>query len=199
MSSDYDYFFKILLIGDSGVGKSSLLMRFFDSTFAENASATIGVDCKIRTIDINGKTIKVQVWDTAGQEKFRALTSSYYRGSMGIFVVYDIADESSFQSLNQWLSEVDKYASRQVNKMILGNKADLATRVISLEDGKVFAESQGIPFWETSAKTSQNVEEVFQEMVKAIKARVEKEPLASTKTITKLSLEREPQRKKCPC
>ena len=108
---EYDYLFKILLIGDSGVGKSCLLVRFADDTYADSYINTIGVDFKIRTIDINSKTVKLQIWDTAGQERFRTITSSYYRGAHGIIIAYDITDKESFQNLRQWLFEIDRYAS----------------------------------------------------------------------------------------
>ena len=107
MNSEYDYLFKLLLIGDSGVGKSCLLLRFADDTYTESYISTIGVDFKIRTIELDGKTIKLQIWDTAGQERFRTLTSSYYRGCHGIILVFDVNERSSFDNLKQWLDELE--------------------------------------------------------------------------------------------
>ena len=111
MNSEYDYLFKLLLIGDSGVGKSCLLLRFADDTYTESYISTIGVDFKIRTIQLDGKTIKLQIWDTAGQERFRTITSSYYRGAHGIIVVYDTTEMESFNNVKQWLHEIDRYAT----------------------------------------------------------------------------------------
>uniref|UniRef100_A0A8C6SKS3 RAB1A, member RAS oncogene family a n=1 Tax=Neogobius melanostomus TaxID=47308 RepID=A0A8C6SKS3_9GOBI len=128
MGPDCDYLFKLLLIGDSGVGKSCLLLRF--------------------------------AWDTAGQERFRTITSSYYRGAHGIIVVYDVTDQESFNNVKQWLQEIDRYASENVNKLLVGNKCDLTTKkVVDYTTAKEFADNLGIPFLETSAKSASNVEQ----------------------------------------
>merc|ERR1711934_962636 len=162
---EYDYLFKLLLIGDSGVGKSCLLLRFADDTYAESYISTIGVDFKIRTIQLEGKTIKLQIWDTAGQERFRTITSSYYRGAHGIIVVYDITDADSFANVRQWLEEIQRYACEGVNKLLVGNKCDLASkRLVEKKTAEEFAEKFGITFLETSAKNNQNVEAAFMTM-----------------------------------
>ncbi|KAK4745236.1 hypothetical protein SAY87_011548 [Trapa incisa] len=172
-----DYLFKLLLIGDSGVGKSCLLLRFADDSYLESYISTIGVDFKIRTVEQDGKTIKLQIWDTAGQERFRTITSSYYRGAHGIIVVYDVTDQESFNNVKQWLSEIDRYASDNVNKLLVGNKCDLtAQKVVSYETAKAFADEIGIPFLETSAKNSTNVEQAFMAMTAAIKERMASQP-----------------------
>ena len=173
MASEYDYLFKLLLIGDSGVGKSCLLLRFADDTYTESYISTIGVDFKIRTLELDGKTVKLQIWDTAGQERFRTITSSYYRGAHGIIVVYDVTDQESFHNVKQWLNEIDRYANENVNKMLVGNKCDLTTKkVVNTDDAKAYAETVGIPFLETSAKDSTNVEQAFIMMAAEIKARM---------------------------
>ena len=135
---------------------------------------------KIRTIELDQKTIKLQIWDTAGQERFRTITSSYYRGAHGIIVVYDVTDLESFNNVKQWLHEIDRYAAENVNKLLVGNKSDLtAKRVVSTEQGKEFADSLGIEFLETSAKTSENVEQAFLTMASQIKARMKTQPTAT--------------------
>jgi len=169
-ATEYDYLFKLLLIGDSGVGKSCLLLRFADHKYTESYISTIGVDFKIRTIDHDGKTIKLQIWDTAGQERFRTITSSYYRGAHGIIIVYDVTDMESFSNVKQWLSEIDRYASDNVNKLLVGNKCDLVNKkVVTYEEAHDFAEKAEMPFLETSAKTATNVEQAFLKMAGEIK------------------------------
>lgn len=173
MNPEYDYLFKLLLIGDSGVGKSCLLLQFADKTYTESYISTIGVDFKIRTIDLDGKTIKLQIWDTAGQERFRTITSSYYRGAHGIIVVYDCTDLETFNNLKQWLEEIDRYACENVNKLLVGNKCDLTDKkAVDHQTAKEYAEQLGIPFLETSAKNATNVEQAFLTMATEIKNRV---------------------------
>jgi len=177
MNPEYDYLFKLLLIGDSGVGKSCLLLRFADDTYTESYISTIGVDFKIRTIELDGKTIKLQIWDTAGQERFRTITSSYYRGAHGIIVVYDVTDQESFANVKQWLHEIDRYACENVNKLLVGNKSDLSSkRVVAYDTAKEFADNLGIEFLETSAKNADNVEQAFMTMAAQIKNRMASAP-----------------------
>jgi len=165
----YDHLFKILLIGDPSVGKSCLLLRFVDDTYAETYS-TVGVDFKIRTIELQGKTIKLQIWDTAGHERFRAITSSYYRGAHGIFVVYDVTNSDSFTNVKNWLQEIDHYASEGVNKVLVGNKSDLThNKVVEYDMAKTFADQLSIPFFETSAKDNSNVGQAFLTMARQIR------------------------------
>ena len=175
--TDYDYLLKILIIGNSGVGKSCLLVRFADDIYQENYIATIGVDFKIKTLDVDEKNVKLQIWDTAGQDRFRNITASYYRGAAGIAIVYDITDPESFFNINSWLIEVEKNASKNVYKILIGNKCDLEEkRKVTFEQGKEFADTHGMKFFETSAKNAHNVEESFITMTREIiKINVDKE------------------------
>jgi Ras-related protein Rab-1A len=168
-SLDYDYLFKYLIIGNSGVGKSCLLIRFTDDKFEEGYVTTIGVDFKIKTLEIEGKSVKLQIWDTAGQERFRNIVSTYYKGGHGIMMVYDITDLESFRCLDSWLKEIEKNASKNVYKILVGNKNDMEKeRKVSFEKGMEFADLHGMKFFETSAKENKNVEEAFKEMTKDI-------------------------------
>lgn len=161
-NKDYDYLFKLVLIGDSGVGKSCLLLRFADDAFTESYISTIGVDFRFRTVKMDKKTVKLQIWDTAGQERFRTITSAYYRGADGIIMVYDTTSSDSFDHVNDWLKEVNRYASEGTCKLLIGNKCDRTSdRAVTMERAKEFADDLGVAFLETSAKTAKNVEEAF--------------------------------------
>merc|ERR1711871_1321965 len=120
----YDYLIKLLLIGDSGVGKSCLLCRYSEGVFNNNFITTIGIDFKIRTIELDGQKIKLQIWDTAGQERFRTITQAYYRGAMGILLVYDVTDKDSFSNIRVWMRNIEQHANEQVVKILLGNECD---------------------------------------------------------------------------
>jgi len=168
----YDYLIKLLLIGDSGVGKSCLLLRFCEDSFTPSFITTIGIDFKIRTVEIDGKKIKLQIWDTAGQERFRTITTAYYRGAMGILLVYDVTDEKSFMSIRNWIANVDQFAQDSVNRILVGNKCDMTTKkVVEYSSGKALADEFGIRFLETSAKNSTNVDEAFISLARDIKKR----------------------------
>ncbi|XP_034032355.1 ras-related protein Rab-8B-like [Thalassophryne amazonica] len=165
MAKTYDYLFKLLLIGDSGVGKTCLLFRFSEDSFNTTFISTIGIDFKIRTIELEGKRVKLQIWDTAGQERFRTITTAYYRGAMGIMLVYDICNEKSFENIKNWIRNIEEHASSDVEKMILGNKCDMTDRrQVSKDRGEKLAIDYGVKFLETSAKSSLNVEEAFYTM-----------------------------------
>jgi len=164
---DFDHVFKLLMIGDSGVGKSSLLLRFTSDSF-DDLSPTIGVDFKLKLMTIAGKRLKLTIWDTAGQERFRTLTSSYYRGAQGIIFVYDVTRRETFTNLSEvWAKEVDLYSTNQdCIKMLVGNKVDRETeRVVSKKEGIALARQLGCLFLECSAKTHVNVENCFEELV----------------------------------
>ncbi|XP_955461.1 small GTP-binding protein Rab1, putative [Theileria annulata] len=183
---EYDYLFKIIVIGDSGTGKSSLLLRFADNTYSESYMSTIGVDFKIKTVKIDNTTIKLQIWDTAGQERFRTITSTYYRGAHGIICVYDVTNKLSFDHITEtWLQDIDKYATSNVCKLLIGNKIDLVdSRVVLADEAKHVAEQNNMNYIEASAKTDSNVEKAFTTIAKALKDKVTQYPSnAPTSTV----------------
>lgn len=178
---DYDYLFKLLLIGDSGVGKSCLLLRFMDETYSDSYISTIGVDFRIRSIEADGKHIKLQIWDTAGQERFRTITSSYYRGANGIIVVYDITDKESFENVQQWLREIERYASDSVISLLIGNKLDLKEqRQVSNITAREFCQQNDMDFLETSAKDNTNVGNFFVQIALKILEKEDANTMAQT-------------------
>ncbi|KAJ4829924.1 Ras- protein RABB1c [Turnera subulata] len=158
----YAYLFKYIIIGDTGVGKSCLLLQFTDKRFQPVHDLTIGVEFGARMITIDNKPIKLQIWDTAGQESFRSITRSYYRGAAGALLVYDITRRETFNHLASWLEDARQHANANMTIMLIGNKCDLAhRRAVSTEEGEQFAKEHGLIFMEASAKTAQNVEEAF--------------------------------------
>ncbi|WMV12348.1 hypothetical protein MTR67_005733 [Solanum verrucosum] len=220
MSNEYDYLFKLLLIGDSSVGKSCLLLRFADDSYVDSYISTIGVDFKIRTVEQDGKTIKLQIWDTAGQERFRTITSSYYRGAHGIIIVYDVTEMESFNNVKQWLNEIDRYANESVCKLLVGNKCDLVeNKVVDTQMGKwkieedilkllqsslllavaALADELGIPFLETSAKDSINVEQAFLTMAGEIKKKMGNQPAGAKRTGSTVQIKGQPIEQKGNC
>lgn len=159
------------MIGDAGVGKSSMLLRFTDDSFDEHIQSTIGVDFKVKHVEANDKRVKVTIWDTAGQERFRTLTSSYYRGAQGVILVYDVTRRDSFENLDQWLREVKLYTPNNgegVVKLLVGNKIDMEKRVVHREEAEEWARSQGMLFLEASAKTKLGIRQCFMEVVQKI-------------------------------
>ena len=163
-----DHVFKLLIIGDSGVGKSSLLMQFSDNLFSDTTAATTGVDIKSCTVDVEGAKIKLQIWDTVGQERFRTITSMHYRGTHGVIFVYDVTNADTFKSIKKWLHEIDQNCDR-VSRVLVGNKDDNhEKKVVPLEEAQQFADQIGIPLYETSAKEGKNVEEVFHAIARLV-------------------------------
>ncbi|TKR69954.1 hypothetical protein L596_022037 [Steinernema carpocapsae] len=160
---------KILIIGESGVGKSSLLLRFVDDTFDPEQQATIGVDFRVTTLVIDGNRVKLAIWDTAGQERFRTLTPSYYRGAQGVICVYDVSSRPSFDRLEHWMTEVDTYITKNdAVKMLVANKIDKTNRAVSREEGLQFAKKHRMLFIEASAKTREGVQCAFEELIEKI-------------------------------
>ena len=178
MSQCVDHVFKLLLVGDSGVGKSSLLLRFAEGVFTDSHVETIGIDFKVRTITLDGKTIRLQVWDTAGAARFKTITTSYFKCAHGIVVVYDVTNQDSFDNVKKnWL---DTHASESVSKFMVGNKCDqVDNKVVDFTTAKEFADQIGISIIETSAKENANVEQAFITMVAEIKARMDGASAAS--------------------
>jgi len=170
---------KLVTIGDSGVGKSWLLLRWAtesDKFTKTHSMFTVGIDFKMKTVDIDGKKVKVQVWDTAGQERFRTITTSYYRSSQGILLVYDITDKNTFQNVRSWMSNIMQHADADVNKILIGNKCDLhLRRAVTYAEGEALAKEYKIPFYETSAMTDVNVDQAFMHIARAVKERIETE------------------------
>jgi Ras-related protein Rab-2A len=160
--SQHHYVFKYIIIGDSGVGKSCLLLQFTDKRFEPLHDLTIGVEFGARMVSIDNKNIKLQIWDTAGQESFRSITRSYYRGACGALLVYDVTRKETFNHLQSWLEDAKANSNTAITIMLIGNKCDLdSKRQVSREEGEAFAKEHGLVFMETSAKTAQNVDEAF--------------------------------------
>ncbi|KAH0617010.1 hypothetical protein JD844_028570, partial [Phrynosoma platyrhinos] len=169
----FDYLFKIILIGDSNVGKTCVVHRFKSGQYHAKQQNTIGVDFTVRSLEIDGKKVKIQVWDTAGQERFRTITQSYYRSAHGAILAYDMTRRSTFESIPHWIHEIEKYGAANLVLMLIGNKADEADkRQVLFEDACTLAEKHGLlAVLETSAKEAQNVDEVFILMAKELIAR----------------------------
>ncbi|XP_074279645.1 ras-related protein RABA3-like [Silene latifolia] len=164
-----DYVYKVVVIGDSAVGKSQLLSRFAKNEFSFDSKSTIGVEFQTRTLNIQSKVIKAQIWDTAGQERYRAVTSAYYRGALGAIVVYDITKQPTYDHVSRWVDELRSHADNSIVIMLIGNKADLADkRAVSTEDAVEFAEEQGLFFSEASALSGDNVESAFLKVLEEI-------------------------------
>lgn len=163
VESDYDFHLKIIMVGDSGVGKSCLLKSFMGKEFSEGYVSTIGVDFEMKQATIHDKKVNLQIWDTAGQERFRTITTSYYRSSDAILIVFDISDETTFRNVEAWLDDVRSYARETCDVMLIGNKVDLyAERKVSFDKAKSYADERGMTYIETSAKTHFNVSKAFE-------------------------------------
>ncbi|OIV99015.1 hypothetical protein TanjilG_32274 [Lupinus angustifolius] len=182
---DYDYLFKVVLIGDSGVGKSNLLSRFTKNEFNLESKSTIGVEFATRTLNVDDKIIKAQIWDTAGQERYRAITSAYYRGAVGALLVYDVTRRASFENVDRWLKELRNHTDSNIVVMLVGNKSDLRHLVaVSTEDGKSYAEKESLYFIETSALEATNVENAFAEVLTQTYRIVRKKAVEATENAT---------------
>ena len=167
--NNFSVFFKILLIGDLGVGKSCVILRYVEGDFPGNIMSSIGVDFKTKQIELDDHSIKMQIWDTAGHEKFRTITTSYYKSAQAIIILYDITQKSSFDHIRNWITEIDKFGKQGVLKVIVGNKLDLENnRKIKKEDAQNLALKYGVKLWEVSAKDNTNIEEMFVDTIKTL-------------------------------
>ena len=203
-NEDYEFIFKVLLLGNSNVGKSSLFLRFIDDIWNDTFVPTIGVDFKIKTFNIDNKKIKMQIWDTAGQERFKNIIASYYRGAHGILLIFDVTDKDSFKNLSNWLIEIEKNANKNVLKVLIGNKTDLEEkRVITYHQGKEFADNYGLKYIETSAKKNLNVNEAFETLGRELMAASDDKRITKTKPNKKISVAKAqdltPEKKKGCC
>ncbi|GLT27547.1 hypothetical protein SLA2020_025340 [Shorea laevis] len=186
-----EYLFKIVIIGDSAVGKSNLLSRYARDEFNAHSKTTIGVEFQTQCLKIDGKEIKAQIWDTAGQERFRAVTSAYYRGAFGALLVYDISRRTTFDSVSRWLDELNSHCDSTVARMLVGNKCDLENiREVTSEEGKSLAEAEGLFFIETSARDSTNVRTAFEIVIREIYNNVSRKVLHSDSYKAELTLNR---------
>lgn len=161
---DYKFLFKVVLVGNAGVGKTCLVRRFTQGLFPPGQGATIGVDFMIKTVEIGNEKVKLQIWDTAGQERFRSITQSYYRSAHALILVYDISCQPTFDCLPDWLREIEEYASSKVLRVLVGNKIDREDREIPTHVGEDFAQRHSMYYLETSAKEAENVERLFMEI-----------------------------------
>ncbi|KAM3139288.1 hypothetical protein pb186bvf_008508 [Paramecium bursaria] len=181
MNKPYNFLFKYIIVGDTSVGKSCLLLQYVDRNFRQNHEATIGVEFGAKQIVIKGKTIKIQLWDTAGQESFRSITRSYYRGSIGALLVYDISRRESFQNAISWINEIRNYGNEKMVICLVGNKLDLEdNRQVSEEEGKELAKRFGMQFFEVSAKLNQNVDQVFTRISEQVYKKIERNEIDLT-------------------
>ncbi|XP_061367627.1 ras-related protein RABA5e-like [Gastrolobium bilobum] len=186
-----EYLFKVVIIGDSAVGKSNLLSRYARNEFNLHSKATIGVEFQTQSLEIDSKEVKAQIWDTAGQERFRAVTSAYYRGAVGALIVYDISRRTTFDSVGRWLDELKTHCDTTVATMLVGNKCDLDNiRAVSIEEGKSLAEAEGLFFMETSALDSTNVNTAFEMVIREIYSNVSRKVLNSDTYKAELSVDR---------
>ena len=181
-TKDYDYIFKIVLIGDTCVGKSCILVRFSDDVFSENYVTTIGVDFRFKTMIIKNKIAKIQIWDTAGQERYRSITTAYYRGAAAIIICCDSTNKDSFYNLNNWIDEIAKYTDRDVDKLILMNKCDLVeNRQIDKSEISKFEKENGVKIMEVSAKTGDGIDKAFEFIIEKL---IDKNEKKNTNTMT---------------
>ncbi|XP_016147007.1 ras-related protein Rab-3C-like [Sinocyclocheilus anshuiensis] len=203
---NFDYMFKLLIIGNSSVGKTSFLFRYADDTFTSAFVSTVGIDFKVKTVYKNDKRIKLQIWDTAGQERYRTITTAYYRGAMGFILMYDITNEESFAAVQDWATQIKTYSWDNAQVILAGNKCDMEEeRIVSVDSGRLLAEQLGFEFFETSAKDNINVTQTFERLVDVICDKMsdtlEADPAVTTGTPTTRLTDNltPPQQSDCSC
>ncbi len=169
MTEEFDLIFKIVIIGDSGVGKTNLIGRYLKNEYKEDSKATVGVEFGEKKYEINGLKIKAQIWDTAGQERYKSITSAYYKGAKGALIVYDITNRFTFESVDKWVQDLNSYGDKNLTLLLVGNKSDLEDkRQIMKEDGEEKAKSFNLGFIETSACSGDNIDQAFDIMLKEV-------------------------------
>ena len=169
LDSEYDYLFKLILVGDSYVGKTNILSKYIKNEFNQNTKSTVGVEFGAKLLKIEDKIIKAQIWDTAGQERYKSITSAYYKGAKGAFIVYDITNRLTFESVDKWIQDLNLNSDKNITLLLIGNKKDLADkRDVTKEEGEEKAKSFGLAFLETSALTGENIDKVFDYMLKEV-------------------------------
>ena len=167
--SNYELLYKVIIIGDTAVGKSNILSRYVKDEFSTNSKSTVGVELGIKFLKVKNTKTKIQIWDTAGQERYRAITSSYFKGSNGCFIVYDITNEASFNNIENWYEQIQKETSKDIPILLVGNKCDLEDeRKVPIEKGKEKAQNLNCAFFETSALKKINIDKIFEELVNNI-------------------------------
>ncbi|KAF7232989.1 hypothetical protein EG68_09409 [Paragonimus skrjabini miyazakii] len=203
---NFDYMFKLLIIGNSSVGKTSFLFRYADDSFTSAFVSTVGIDFKVKTIFRQDKRVKLQIWDTAGQERYRTITTAYYRGAMGFILMYDITNEESFNAVQDWVTQIKTYSWDNAQVVLVGNKCDLAEeRAVSVDWGRRLAQQLGLEFFEASAKEDINVKNVFERLVDLICEKMSDNP-DNNPSVTgaapkgaQLSDHSDPQHSNCQC
>ncbi|KAK1163960.1 ras-related protein Rab-3B-like [Acipenser oxyrinchus oxyrinchus] len=166
---NFDYMFKLLIIGNSSVGKTSFLFRYADDSFSNSFVSTVGIDFKVKTVYRNDKRVKLQIWDTAGQERYRTITTAYYRGAMGFILMYDICNEESFNAVQDWATQIKTYSWDNAQVILVGNKCDMEDeRLVPAEKGRSLADQLGFEYFEASARENINVKQVFERLVDII-------------------------------
>ncbi|KAI5099311.1 ras-related protein Rab-3A [Silurus meridionalis] len=204
VDQNFDHMFKILIIGNSSVGKTSFLFRYAEESFTPAFVSTVGIDFKVKTIYRNDQKIKLQIWDTAGQERYRTITTAYYRGAMGFILMYDITNEESFSAVQDWSTQIKTYSWENAQVLLVGNKCDLEEeRIITVDRGRELSQQLGLGFLEASAKANMNVKQTFECLVDLICERMKENPdaLMNSKVPQGADLNKQPQRshKDCAC